>query len=239
MRVITWPLRALDFLLPMQCALCQQYSDTRHPLCSWCKASFSSSHKYCPKCGEPNPVSYRGFCSDCPPIPFTFDRCRIAWEYSDGLRHLIHQWKFEQAFQFTATLADLVTEALPDSPKIDALIPMPLHWRRFWQRGYNQCELLANTVGRATGVPMVRGLKRINYRSPQHQARSKRQRALSAEDFSCRHDVKGLRLALIDDVMTTGNTANAAASCLKQAGARSVELWCIARTRKPRTTEQL
>jgi len=133
-------------------------------------------------------------------------------------------------------LADLVTEALPESPNIDALIPMPLHWRRFWQRGYNQCELLAHTLEKKTGLPMARRLKRVNYRSPQHQARSKQQRALSAEDFSCPQDVKGLRLALIDDVMTTGSTANAAASCLKQAGARAVELWCIARTRKPRST---
>lgn len=226
----TW---LLNTLLPKICRLCQQHSDTDHTLCSFCKDSLVPNSPACVRCGEYLPTSVAQGCPYCTPGLFAFDTCHAPWEYSEGLRYLIHRWKFVQTTNLTSALADLLLDGLANSHSIDALVPMPLHWRRTWQRGYNQCLLLAEHLSKELAIGVHNVLSCTLYQAPQHKTLHRQARHLSAKHFRCGQNLKGLRLALIDDVMTTGQTAHRAAQCLKAAGAEHVAVWCIAKTPKP------
>jgi ComF family protein len=117
-------------------------------------------------------------------------------------------------------------------PKI--LIPVPLHWISLVRRGFNQSHTIAQRLSLLLDNSLVRTdvLYRSRYSKPQHlQGKKDRLRSM-ADAFEVKNSspVAGMRLALIDDVVTTGATARAAASCLLKAGAQSVDIWCIART---------
>jgi ComF family protein len=119
-----------------------------------------------------------------------------------------------------------------EQPKI--LIPVPLHWISLVRRGFNQSHTIARQLGLLLDNSLVRTdiLYRSRYSKPQHlQGKKDRLRSM-AEAFEVKNSapVAGMRLALIDDVMTTGATARAAASALLKVGAQSVDIWCIART---------
>ncbi|MDG0978352.1 MAG: ComF family protein [Halieaceae bacterium] len=223
----------LNTLLPKICRLCQQHSDTDHMLCSFCKDSLVPNSPACIRCGEYLPTSVMQGCPYCTPELFAFDACHAPWKYSEGLRYLIHRWKFVKTTNLTSALADLLLEGLETNPIIDALVPMPLHWRRTWQRGYNQCALLAQRASKELEIPTHSVLSCTMYQAPQHKAAHRHARHLSSKHFHCEQNLKGLRLALIDDVITTGQTAHRAAQCLKTAGAEHVAIWCIAKTPKP------
>lgn len=223
----------LNTLLPKICRLCLQHSDTDHTLCSFCKDSLVRNTPACVRCGEYLPTSVMHGCPYCTPGLFAFDACHAPWEYSDGLRYLIHRWKFVKTTNLTSALANLLLEGLNPPLGIDALVPMPLHWRRTWQRGYNQCSLLAEHAARELVLPIKTVLSCKVYQAPQHKTAHRHARQLSSAHFFCQQNLRGLRLALIDDVITTGQTAHKAAQCLKEAGAEHVSIWCIAKTPKP------
>ena len=121
----------------------------------------------------------------------------------------------------------------------DALLPMPLHWRRRWQRGFNQAELLATALAAhsalaALALPVEPRLARRIRHTPAQSALDLRQRQANlAGCFRCPPSVAGLHLAIIDDVMTTGASARLLARALLDSGARRVDLWCCARTPEP------
>ena len=114
----------------------------------------------------------------------------------------------------------------------DALVPVPLHWRRLWSRRYNQSLLLARALGRRTGVPVDADslLRRKPTPSQAGQSAGARRRNVAGAFFVARPEsVRDRRLILIDDVLTTGATANACARQLKRAGAKTVYLMTLCR----------
>jgi ComF family protein len=132
-----------------------------------------------------------------------------------------------------APLGRYLTKALPvDGPLFDLVVPMPLHWFRRWRRGFNQSELLAREVSRRLGLPMAAGvLARRRHAPPQSGLSSAARRRNVAGLFSVkdRLEVEGRRVLLVDDVLTTGATAQSAARALKSAGAAQVVVLTLAR----------
>lgn len=131
-------------------------------------------------------------------------------------------------------MADKVLKTYKDKPIPEILIPMPLHWLKAVQRGFNQSHLIADIVAtKITHCSVHTDIcYRKKFRTDQH-LRSKKQRwQLIADAFSVRYKSKlrGCRVALIDDVVTTGASATAVTHCLLEAGIKSVDVWCIART---------
>ena len=147
------------------------------------------------------------------------------------LRKLIHVFKFEGVRTLQRPLGALLAQALPRESGFDAIVPMPLHWRRRWQRGFNQSELLAREIARRWAVPVRALVRRKKATAPQAGLTSAQRRKNVEGAFHVRKGtrLKGMRLLLIDDVLTTGATANACARALKRAGAAQVTFLALAR----------
>jgi ComF family protein len=125
----------------------------------------------------------------------------------------------------------MLSAALPRDRAFDVVVPVPLHWRRRWQRGFNQSELLAGATARRCGIPMWNAVRRLRATEAQAGLTNAVRRRNVAGVFRVKPRVRvaGMRLLLVDDVMTTGATASACAAALKRAGAKSVALLALAR----------
>jgi ComF family protein len=148
------------------------------------------------------------------------------------LNHYVHELKYRGGRSLGRALALLLVERLAAArPAVDALVPVPLHARRLRERGYNQAVEIARTTASELQVPLlVRGVRRTHARKPQSGLTADERHANVAGAFSVTRALTGLRVAIVDDVITTGATANALATELQRAGAARVEAWAIART---------
>jgi ComF family protein len=160
-----------------------------------------------------------------------FDNAVCFGFYDGSLRRLIHLFKYAGMKPLARTLAGYLERALSIDDRFDAVVAVPLHWRKKWARGFNQAELLARFIARHRGIPLVNALRRKRSTGVQAGLAMAGRRRNVAGAFTARlsADLKGKRILLIDDVMTTGATASACASALKRAGAASVSLATLAR----------
>jgi ComF family protein len=158
-----------------------------------------------------------------------FDEAYCYGAYEGTLRKLIHLLKYSGMRKLAHPLGGLLADALPRDKQFDAVTAVPLHWRRRWQRGFNQSELLGKAIARRRGIPVIHALRR-GWSTPAQAGLSNAQRRENvAGAFRARRRVAGMRILLVDDVMTTGATAGACARALKKAGAKSVSLLALAR----------
>jgi ComF family protein len=147
------------------------------------------------------------------------------------LRELIHLFKYARIRPLAGPLGEILARAIPRDQTFDAIVPVPLHWRRRWQRGFNQSALLAAAIARRYGIPVRGWLCRTRATPTQAGLTNARRRSNVTGAFRVgrRARVSGRRILLVDDVMTTGATAGACAAALKRAGAKYVALLTLAR----------
>ena len=160
-----------------------------------------------------------------------FDAAYCFGSYDGLLREWIHLYKYGRIQTLARPLEDLLLRAVPRDEAFDAIVPVPLHWRRQWQRGFNQADLLARGISRRLGVPVAHALRRTRSTDVQAGLSNAGRRRNVTHAFRVRRgaSVGGQRILLIDDVMTTGSTAAACAQALKRAGAARVVLVTVAR----------
>lgn len=159
--------------------------------------------------------------------------------YEDKMRALVQLFKYGKVEPLAATFGEMMMRALPRDRRFDAIVAMPMHWRRRWERGFNQAELLAREVSRRSGIRYESVLRRTKATPPQAGLTGSKRRKNVAGAFAVtRPDtIRGKKLLLIDDVLTTGASAGACARVLKRAGAASVTLLTIARADRRMWTE--
>ncbi|MGA7326480.1 MAG: ComF family protein [Rhodomicrobium sp.] len=227
-----------DLVLPAVCVSCSSLVTRHNLLCPKC---WSSLHlitpPLCNRLGLPLP----GYEGSGPHIstqalvnPPVFSRARAAAHYTGIMRRLIVRFKFEDKHEPLPLFVKLMREAgrnLVDDAQL--LVPVPLHRLRLLQRRFNQSALLAQGLSKATGVPAaVSALKRVRRTAAQvglsHEERLANVLRAFAVHSPGRNGLKGKNILLIDDVMTTGATANACASVLLDRGARRVDVLTIA-----------
>ena len=207
------------------------------PVCAACLASPEplSANYFCSCCNTPflngYPLDEHGVCAACRSGLRGFDNAVCFGFYEGSLRRLIHLFKYAGMKPLARTLAGYLERALSTDDRFDIVVAVPLHWRKKWARGFNQAELLARPVAKHRGIPLVNALRRKRSTGVQAGLAMAGRRRNVAGAFTARlsADVKGKRILLIDDVMTTGATASACATALKRAGAASVSLATLAR----------
>ncbi len=196
-------------------------------LCAPCAAELPVLPEPCPRCALPSTAG--AVCGSCLNHPPHFDGTLALWRYEFPCDRLIQALKYRARLALAAYFArSLASRPLP---KVDFIVPMPLHSRRLTERGFNQALEIARGVARHLGVKIEpRGVLRVKDTLPQtklpYEERAKNMRGA----FLCKLDLSGASVGVVDDVMTTGATLNELAQALKRAGATRVENFVIART---------
>jgi ComF family protein len=209
---------------------------SRVPVCEKCLADPQplQAEFFCVACRTPFinafPLDETGRCTLCRLGLTGFDAVYTYGSYEGSLRKLIHLFKYDKIHTLAKPLGNFLARVLPREESFDAIVPTPLHWQRRWERGFNQSELLAREIGRRWNVPMQNALRRLHPTVPQAGLTNAKRRANVAGAFRARRRLDGMRVLLVDDVLTTGATAAASARTLKQAGAQHVALLAVART---------
>ena len=222
---------------PTNCRICATplKEVSRIPVCRECLTAPEplSAEFFCSSCRTPFqnafPLDAEGRCALCRNGLRGFDAAYCYGAYEGTLRELIHLYKYGKVRTLAGPLGDLLASALPRDQEHQLVTAVPLHWRRQWQRGFNQSELLAGSIARRCGIPSVRVLRRVRWTASQAGLSNTGRRKNVTAAFECRRDLQDKRVLLIDDVMTTGSTAAACALALKRSGARRVTLLTVAR----------
>ena len=223
--------------LPSLCAVCHGWASQR--LCDVCIARYAAASPRCRRCaiGVPAGVAVCGACLTDPP---PFERALAALDYGHPWGELVRRFKFDAALDLAGVLAQRLLEAVQrsDVQRSDWLLPVPLAAERLRERGYNQAWELARRVARGLPCASDAGLL-LRMKDTPHQLalppdkRASNVRGVFALEPRRRHEVQGQSVAVLDDVMTTGATAAEIARTLLAAGARSVQVWVLARTPRP------
>lgn len=238
--LIPWIEALADLVWPRVCLVCDRGLNTPDRvscLCDVCQAAIlNDTHISCPRCTStvgPHTDTTNG-CLRCRNERFRFASAVRLGPYEGPRRLAVLRMKQATGEtlaeclgrEWAATRREILQQGEPQ-----ILIPIPLHWRRRWVRGYNQSEALAEGIGSILGLPVRTNILRRVRSTPSQRFRSRverRDNVRGAFRVVRSHLVRGLRILLIDDVMTTGATADEAAGALRDAGAAQVRLAVIA-----------
>lgn len=218
----------LDFALPPRCPGCGEITSAVDLFCGDCWSSLEFLGSGCERCGLPLAGGEEAICLSCEQSSGPLDRVRAALAYGDVPRSIAMRLKYGRKIALARTMAGLMKRQLHDLDPAAVLIPVPLHRWRLWGRGFNQSVLIAKALGRPLDPDLLRRVRA----TPKLKGLDPRQRRRTVADaFALRPgaEVKGRAFILIDDVMTTGATAEASARTLRRAGAARVELLAFAR----------
>ena len=223
--------------LPSQCAVCHGWAQQR--LCRTCVERFAAPRPRCIRCAIGVPAGV-ATCGACLRQAQPFERALAALDYDHPWDELVRRFKFDAALDLADALALRLLEAVQrsDAERPDWVLPVPLAAERLRERGYNQAWELARRVSRALGCAsdprlLLRMTDTPHQLSLPPERRAANVRGAFALEPRRRHELAGRSVALVDDVMTTGATAAEIARTLVQAGARSVQVWVLARTPRP------
>ena len=242
------PVNLLGALFPGICVLCRRRSRCDVDLCRECEAALERNERACQICAEPGPPGSEAgeICGSCIAAPPPWTATVAPFTYAPPLGRVVEGLKSGNGLREARILGGMMAPAIRsryrDGVVPDALVPMPLTRRRQRQRGYNQAELLASVVGREIDRPVLRGrLVRTRHDPPQRTLpRSARLRNVRGA-FDIRRtfrerlaaktaEAMPSRIALVDDVTTTGATVRAASETLRAAGVQEVHIWVAAKT---------
>ena len=228
--------------LPMVCRICEAVTE-RTAYCDSCRDELrEAGTSACPRCALTSGPWTRtaAGCSWCRKRSLGFDAALALGPYAGPIRAACLELKHRRNAWLARELADLIVDAHAAAfePLRGALVvPVPLHWRRQWQRGFNQAAHLGSRITDRIGGASADPLKRV-ISTPKLTAFGGRERArLMKNAFRVWHpaDISGRTIVLVDDIMTTGATCGAAARVLKQAGAARIVAVVIARTQESRS----
>ena len=222
------------------CLLCDEAAEAEMPICVACEAEMPWLGEHCQTCALPLPEAGLN-CDGCLLEPPAYEQVAVPWRYDFPVDSLITRFKHNAKWPFGHLLADVLSQYLQhrfdeDLPRPDALLPVPLAAKRLRQRGFNQAAMLARWLSKQLDLPCEENVvHRIQDTSAQQDLDAKARKRNLRNAFALTSDanVKGRHLALVDDVLTTGATAQALARLLMNAGAARVDVYCLARTPKP------
>jgi ComF family protein len=224
-----------ELLWPSRCLLCGGAGDDGVDLCRDCAAGLPRNELACSVCAEPLPATDEAtrICGECLLDPPAFDAGFVPFRYAYPLDHLVRGLKFRGELACGRALGQVFARCVLErgEPLPETIVPVPLAPRRYRERGYNQATELALAIRAVTGVSVTTELV-IRQRDTPEQAgldRSARRTNVKGA-FTALAPLRARRVAILDDVVTTGSTVRELACVLRQAGAEHIVVWAIART---------
>lgn len=238
-----------------RCVLCGAKSQPGFDVCSVCENALPWLEDIvCCRCCAINNVVEDRLCGVCLQNPPAFDRVIAAVAYDEAVAHILQRLKFQQQLCHSRIAGKLLSKAISrkysechhhtEKPRFrrigcgnldrqfpQVIVPVPLHWKRQLKRGFNQSIEIARFVSRHFHIPIHHDLV-VRQKSTQAQSSLRGDKRVKnvARAFDVRGKVVPARVAILDDVITTGATLNALARVLKQRGVQTVEVWVVART---------
>lgn len=224
----------LNLIIPIRCLACQRPSKQKKPLCKACETQMPILKNICRHCAAKLPEDApKQMCGQCIKQPPFFTKTIALFCYEDIIVKLITGLKFHQELNVAKLLSHLFCEHIINEKVTvpDIIMPVPLHKKRLKERGYNQAVEIAKPIAKKFNIPLlINACVRIRYTKPQIEMPSELRKQNIKNAFEIKKSIAGLSIAIIDDVMTTGNTVNELSKMLMKSGAKQVEIWCIART---------
>lgn len=221
-----------QWLFSSQCLLCAASTQHSAELCSACFQALPwHNAPQCLQCGLP---SNHPICGHCLHEPPDFDATLAALRYEFPLDAVMQHYKYGSALQTAHLFTHIMMTQLAkqqNAHAINLIIPMPLHPQRLKERGFNQSLEIARLLSKQLGIPLdYHSAIRSKYTPPQASLALKERAKNIKGAFAVHADLSNQRIAIVDDVMTTGASLNELAKVIKKAGATYVECWVVART---------
>ncbi len=230
-RLISSVSTLFNHLLPSYCHLCG--ASSREKLCSRCEGLLPVNvGRTCTRCDVPL-ASDAPTCANCLKGKGYYDRNISAFKYEFPVDKLLLNLKNKHEHFWAHTLGDMLAQKIRqryDNSLPEVLVPIPLHWTRHMQRGYNQSAIICRYLSRSLNIPYQNLLKKRRSTHPQRGLDKKHRIRNLSNSFTYISEKRFEHVALVDDVMTTGATAETAAKILLDSGAEKVDIWTIART---------
>ena len=232
-KVNNWLKSAQIRLWPQCCPLCGDGPLVLdNAFCAGCLNDMPWNTHCCRICALPLHY-YDTVCGRCLRKPPLYHRALAVFSYRDPISHIVHGLKFGQRLYYGRFLGEKLAETVLQAEHLimpDVLIPMPLHRKRMAERGYNQAHEIARPVARRLELPIALDIVARQHQTAEQSRLNALQRRCNLKDaFSVTGSVRGLHVAIVDDVMTTGATVGELARVLVAAGVRRIDVWLGAR----------
>lgn len=227
------PYKFLNFLkhLPTSCILCDDDGLIAKDICEICFKRLLKNEPNCYQCGLLlNQSTTNNLCGGCQSAPPDFQLTHAAFLYQGAMRYLISQLKFNRQYKNARLLGQLLAESLPKTALPQCIIPVPLHKKRYRQRGFNQSLEIAKTVSKQLHIPVDNHIC-IRTKNTAHQVglNSKQRGENIKNAFSIIKPREYTHIAILDDVLTTGSTVRELAAVFKKSGVTQIDIWVCAR----------
>ena len=220
-----------DWLFPPYCCLCNKaLPSANQVICTSCYSALPWNNHACRQCALPLESGER--CGTCLCNPPAFAHCITPFRYEPPISTLIIQLKFQQQLRYARVLGQLLIESIVKYQHSlpECIIPIPLHIQRLKQRGFNQALEIAKPLSKQLQIPLLDGhCYRRKNTLPQSQLSARARRRNLSAAFAIREKMPFQHVAIVDDVMTTGQTVRALSQMLQQQGIQKIDIWCCAR----------
>lgn len=222
----------LRFLYPSSCVLCGAKGVAERDLCAECFAELPWNRHPCPRCAAPLPPDAdTPLCGDCIRSLPSWDEAKSPLTYGFPVDKLVQRFKFEGDLAVGRLLGSLLADYLAaGTDRPDCIVPVPLHDSRLKERGFNQATELARPVAKRLKMKVRLDLcERSRTTEVQSKLDAAERKKNLRDAFAVKASVQGMHVALLDDVVTTGATAETLAQAFREAGAARISLWSVCR----------
>lgn len=218
--------------LPSICVLCNQFHKNTLAVCSECITLMTPLGSSCRHCAFPLYDSQHLVCGYCIKQPPHFDSTTVAYRFEEPLRSLLHRFKYHHGLYHGPFLGQLIINAWQQKPtRPQCLIPVPMHPQKLKSRGFNQAAILVRLLAKKLQIPYdLSSCQKIVNTLAQAQLDGDKRALNMRGAYKIKELPPYTHVALVDDLLTTGSTANELAKMLKKSGIARVEVWCCART---------
>lgn len=231
--VNNWLNNAQSICFPSHCVLCGSAGEAKLDLCNGCQSDLMGITNPCYQCGLPLTENEKMRCGECLKAPPCFDHVVCGYIYQPPFSSLVQGLKFNGRLQYARLISQLMARQIEQcsEPSPELLIPVPQHVARTRERGFNQALELARILSKQFTINIdFRSCQRVRLTRAQSSLGAARRHANVKQAFSLAKPLTAHHVAIVDDVMTTGNTVNALARILKKSGVKVVNVWVAART---------